>query len=47
VLATIHCLLCAERKSLRARIANLGFDREHHTALAGRSLARRLLISHH
>src|SRR5438067_6645854 len=32
VLATIHCLLRAERERLRARIANLGFDREHHTS---------------
>src|SRR5204863_732591 len=31
VLATIHRLLRAERESLRPRIANLGFDREHHT----------------
>jgi hypothetical protein len=31
VFATIHCLLRAERESLRLRIANLGFDREHHT----------------
>jgi hypothetical protein len=31
VLATIHCLLCAERERLRQRIPNLGFDREHHT----------------
>src|SRR5439155_21744130 len=31
VLATIHCLLRAERERLRPRIANLGFDREHHT----------------
>src|ERR1700730_9920446 len=31
VLATIHRLLRAERERLRARIANLGFDREHHT----------------
>src|SRR5204862_3282724 len=31
VLATIHCLLGAERERLRTRIANLGFDREHHT----------------
>src|SRR6267142_492353 len=30
VLATIHRLLRAERESLRPRIANLGFDREHH-----------------
>src|SRR5438067_3239166 len=30
VLATIHCLLGAERERLRARIANLGFNREHH-----------------
>src|SRR5437870_748921 len=31
VLATIHRLLRAERERLRPRIANLGFDREHHT----------------
>src|SRR5258707_1921970 len=31
VLATIHRLLRAEGESLRPRIANLGFDREHHT----------------
>ena len=31
VLATIHRLLPAERERLRTRIANLGFDREHHT----------------
>jgi hypothetical protein len=31
VLATIHCLLRAERERLRPRIANLGFDREYHT----------------
>src|SRR5436309_947075 len=31
VLATIHRLLRAERESLRPRMANLGFDREHHT----------------
>jgi hypothetical protein len=31
VLAAIHRLLRAERESLRPRIANLGFDREHHT----------------
>jgi hypothetical protein len=30
VLATIHRLLRAERESLRAWVANLGFDREHH-----------------
>src|SRR5213593_3063313 len=30
-LATIHRLLRAERERLRPRIANLGFDREHHT----------------
>ena len=30
VLATIHRLLRAERERLRRRIANLGFDREHH-----------------
>jgi hypothetical protein len=30
VLATIHRLLRAERESLRPRIANLDFDREHH-----------------
>src|SRR3989442_646451 len=30
VLATIHRLLRAERERLRPRIANLGFDREHH-----------------
>ena len=34
VLATIHRLLRAERERLRRRIANLGFDREHHTLLA-------------
>jgi hypothetical protein len=31
VLATIHRFLRAERESLRPRIDNLGFDREHHT----------------
>src|SRR5437763_2268472 len=31
MLATIHRLLRAERERLRPRIANLGFDREHHT----------------
>ena len=31
VLATIHRLLRTERESLRRRIANLSFDREHHT----------------
>jgi len=31
VLATIHRLLRTERKRLRPRIVNLGFDREHHT----------------
>src|SRR5207302_4214808 len=31
VLATIHRLLRAERERLRPRIANLGFDREHHS----------------
>src|SRR6266480_3012126 len=31
VLATIHRLLRAERERLRPWIANLGFDREHHT----------------
>jgi hypothetical protein len=36
VLATIHRLLRAERESLRPPVANLGFDREHHT----RHLAR-------
>ena len=30
VLATVHRLLRAERKRLRPRIANLGFDREQH-----------------
>src|SRR5262249_56103061 len=30
VLATIHRLLRVERECLRPRIANLGFDREHH-----------------
>jgi hypothetical protein len=30
VLAAIHRLLRAERERLRQRIANLGFDREHH-----------------
>src|SRR5437762_14124213 len=30
-LATIHRLLRAELESLRLRIVNLGFDREHHT----------------
>jgi hypothetical protein len=35
VLATIHRLLRAERECLRPRIANLGFDREHHTPLLG------------
>src|SRR4030095_14392389 len=30
VFATIHRLLRAEREILRPRIANLGFDREHH-----------------
>jgi hypothetical protein len=47
--ATIHGLLRAERKSLRPRIANLGFNREHHIlhlaplismALYGPSLTR-------
>jgi hypothetical protein len=32
VLATIHRLLRAEPESFRAWIANLGFDREHHTS---------------
>jgi hypothetical protein len=31
VLATVHRLLRAEREHFRLRIANLGFDREHHT----------------
>ena len=31
VLATIHRLLRAERERFRPQIANLGFDREHHT----------------
>src|SRR5206468_11423204 len=39
VLATIHRLLSIERERLRTRIANLSFDRKHHTSLAGRSLA--------
>jgi hypothetical protein len=30
VLAIIHCLLRAECERLRPRIANLGFNREHH-----------------
>src|SRR2546422_11651995 len=30
LLATIHCLLRAERERLRPRIANLGFDGERH-----------------
>src|SRR5438876_153106 len=47
VLASIHRLLRAERERLRPRVVDLGFDREHHTPLAGRSLTRRLLISHH
>ncbi len=29
LLATIHCLLRCERKRLRPRVANLGFDRKH------------------
>jgi hypothetical protein len=47
VLAAIHRLLRAERERLRLWIANLGFDREYHTPWASRSLARRMLISHH
>ena len=31
VLATVHRLLRAERKRLRPRIANLGFNRKHPT----------------
>jgi len=34
VLATVHRLLRAEAARLRQRIANLGFDREHHTSPA-------------
>ena len=34
VLATVHRLLRAERERLRRRIANPGFDREHHTLFA-------------
>src|SRR5437773_4377671 len=47
VLAAIHRLLRAERERLRLWIVNFGFDREHHTPWASRSLVRRLLISHH
>ncbi len=45
VLSAIHRLLRAERERLRQPIVNLGFDREHHTPWASRSLARRMLIS--
>jgi hypothetical protein len=33
VFATIHRLLRVERERRRPRIANLGFDREHHPLL--------------
>jgi hypothetical protein len=47
MLATIHCLLRAERERLCLWIANLGFDRERHTPLPSRSLARMMLTSHY
>ena len=34
VLATIHRFLRVERVSLRPQVANLSFDREHHSTLA-------------
>jgi hypothetical protein len=40
VLATIHRLLRAERERLRRRIANVGFDREHHTPHVARGTNR-------
>src|SRR5213593_840963 len=39
VLASIHCLLRAERECLRPRIADLGLDREHHSPNLPRSSA--------
>ena len=45
-LATIHRLLRLECERLRLRIANLGFNREHHIPLTGRTLAQSLFASH-